>query len=139
MSRHTFHVHADSDVADRGPVHDHFHGSPRDREAQRRRMRWVLGITAVFMVAEVVGGFLSNSLALLAELIYDTKRCRKDPATYSYAHGGKDGHPFPVERTVYDRNIALLEDAVRKATVPGSEKDHALRRLHNFLTAQPAS
>jgi len=67
MSRHTFHVHADSDVADQGPVHDHFHGSPRDRKAQRRRMQWVLGITAVFMVAEVVGGFLSNSLALLAD------------------------------------------------------------------------
>jgi len=67
MSRHTFHVHADSDVADQGPVHDHFHGTPRDRKSQRRKMRWVLGITAGFMVAEVVGGLLSNSLALLAD------------------------------------------------------------------------
>ena len=67
MSGRTFHVHADSDVADQGPVHDHFHGTPRDRKAQRGRMRWVLGITAGFMFAEVVGGLLSNSLALLAD------------------------------------------------------------------------
>ncbi|MFH1765053.1 MAG: cation diffusion facilitator family transporter [Gemmatimonadota bacterium] len=67
MSRNTFTIHAQSDVADQGPVHDHFHGTPRDRKAQRGRMRWVLWITAGFMVAEVVGGVLSNSLALLAD------------------------------------------------------------------------
>lgn len=67
MSRRPFHADANSDVADQGPVHDHFHGTPRDREAQRGRMRWVLGITAGFMVAEVAGGILSNSLALLAD------------------------------------------------------------------------
>jgi len=67
MSRHHFHVHAESDVADQGPLHDHFMGTLDGRKAQRRRMRWVLGITAGFMVAEVVGGVLSNSLALLAD------------------------------------------------------------------------
>lgn len=67
MSRRTFHAHANSDVADQGPVHDHFHGSTRHRKDQRRRMRWVLLITAGFMLAEVVGGILSNSLALLAD------------------------------------------------------------------------
>ena len=67
MSQRTFHIHADSDVADQGPVHDHFHGTTGDRKAQRNRMRWVLWITAGFMVAEVVGGVLSNSLALLAD------------------------------------------------------------------------
>jgi cobalt-zinc-cadmium efflux system protein len=67
MSKHRFHVHAESDVADQGPLHDHFMGTLSDRKDQRRRMRWVLGITAGFMVAEVVGGVLSNSLALLAD------------------------------------------------------------------------
>ncbi len=67
MSRHPFHTDANSDVADQGPVHDHFHGTPGDREVQRSRMWWILGITAGFMVAEVVGGLLSNSLALLAD------------------------------------------------------------------------
>jgi cobalt-zinc-cadmium efflux system protein len=67
MSHDPFHIHAESDVADQGPIHDHFHGTPGDRRTQRRKMRWVLGITAVFMVAEVVGGLLANSLALLAD------------------------------------------------------------------------
>ncbi|MCJ7627597.1 MAG: cation transporter, partial [Longimicrobiales bacterium] len=67
MSKNTFTIHAESDVADQGPVHDHFHGTPGDRKAQRGKMRWVLWITAGFMVAEVVGGVLSNSLALLAD------------------------------------------------------------------------
>jgi cobalt-zinc-cadmium efflux system protein len=67
MSEHHFHSHAHSDVADQGPVHDHFHGTPKDRKTQRLMMRWVLAITALFMVAEVVGGVLSNSLALLAD------------------------------------------------------------------------
>jgi len=67
MSRDPFHIHAESDVADQGPIHDHFHGTLSDRKTQRRKMRWVLGITAGFLVAEVVGGILSNSLALLAD------------------------------------------------------------------------
>lgn len=67
MSRDPFHIDANSDVADQGPVHDHFQGSLNDRKTQRRKMRWVLGITAGFMVAEVVGGVLANSLALLAD------------------------------------------------------------------------
>jgi cobalt-zinc-cadmium efflux system protein len=67
VSRHSFHSYADSDVADQGPIHDHFHGTEQDRKAQRRKMRWVLGLTAAFMVAEVVGGIISNSLALLAD------------------------------------------------------------------------
>lgn len=67
MSREAFHRHAESDVADQGPIHDHFQGSLKDRKTQRRKMRWVLGITAGFMVAEVVGGILANSLALLAD------------------------------------------------------------------------
>jgi len=67
MSRDPFHINAESDVADQGPIHDHFHGTLSDRETQRRKMRWVLGITAGFLVAEIVGGILSNSLALLAD------------------------------------------------------------------------
>ncbi len=67
MSYRPLPSHAHSDVADQGPNHDHFHGSLVDRKAQRLHMRWVLGITAGFLVAEVVGGILSNSLALLAD------------------------------------------------------------------------
>jgi cobalt-zinc-cadmium efflux system protein len=67
VSRPAFHLEAESDVEDQGPLHDHFHGTLADRKSQRRRMKWVLGVTAAFMVAEVVGGVLANSLALLAD------------------------------------------------------------------------
>ena len=50
-------------------------------------------------------------------------------ADYSYAHGGKDGTPFPVDRDTYDRNIAVLTDAVRKARLGENDKFDALRRL----------
>ncbi len=61
------HGHAHSDVDDQGPVHDHFSGSLRDRLTQRKKMTWVLILTSGFMVAEVVGGIMANSLALLAD------------------------------------------------------------------------
>lgn len=67
MNRGHFHIHSAPDAGDRGPVHNHFHGALTDRRDQRRKMGWVLGITAAFLVVEVVGGYLANSLALLAD------------------------------------------------------------------------
>jgi hypothetical protein len=89
-----------------------------------------------------VGAATVRSLSLLAELIYDAPASHRDPAhqpppnkdgrrwaDYAYAHGGKDGTPFPVDRSTYDRSIAVLTDAVRKARVGDREKTEALRRL----------
>lgn len=73
------------------------------------------------------------ALALVSELIYNTPVCRKDPAIYSFAHGGKDGHPFPVQRKLYDESIAILEETVLKAKLPSQDKDNALRRLQMWL------
>lgn len=80
-----------------------------------------------------------RSLSLVAELIYEVPPSRRDPvsaaggqrrwADYSYAHGGKDGTPFPVDRETYDRTIAALTDVVRRARVGDREKTEALRRL----------
>jgi hypothetical protein len=56
-------------------------------------------------------------------------------ADYSYAHGGKDGHPFPVDRSTYDRNIAVLTDAVRKARVGQTDKVDALKRLARLASS----
>ncbi len=74
-----------------------------------------------------------RSLALVAELLYNTPASVRDPATFSFAHGGKDGHPFPVLRHTYDQTIATLEDVVRKARINPNDKDHALYRLASFL------
>ena len=91
-----------------------------------------------------VGPATIRSLSLLAELIYDAPPSTRDPAQtcppgsdeterrwadYSYAHGGKDGTPFPVDRATYDRNISVLTDAVRRARIDDNEKVNALRRL----------
>jgi len=83
-----------------------------------------------------VGPKTIRALALLAELIYNAPASKQDPAKYSFAHGGKDGHPFPVERKLYDQNISLLAQAVRKARVSPNEKDRALRRLQSWLRLQ---
>ncbi len=96
------------------------------------------------------------SLSLLAEIIFEAPASHRDPAEqfqapvqpleadskrpdptdadrkwadYAYAHGGKDGTPFPVDRETYDRNIAILIEAVRKARIGENDKMNALRRL----------
>jgi len=91
--------------------------------------------------ARGVGPATVRSLSLVAELIYDAPASHRDPAQdpagkgdrrwadYSYAHGGKDGHPFPVDRNTYDQNIEVLSEAVRKARIGDTEKTDALKRL----------
>ncbi len=74
-----------------------------------------------------------RALALLSELVYDVSVSRKDPAKYSFAHGGKDGHPYPVNRKVYDESIAYLEELLAKARLEHSEKMKAFRRLHQLF------
>jgi hypothetical protein len=53
----------------------------------------------------------------------------RDPARFSFAHGGKDGHPYPVDRRTYDRSIEVLRTAVSRAKLGRREKLEALRRL----------
>jgi hypothetical protein len=89
-----------------------------------------------------VGPTTIRSLALIAELVYGEPACHRDitkrwspadPPTFSYAHGGKDGFPFPVDRTTYDKSIGLLESAVRRARIDPAGKDQALLRLTGWL------
>ncbi len=81
---------------------------------------------------EGVGAKTLRALALVSELVYGTTTSTKDPARFSFAHGGKDGHPFPVDRQTYDRTIDVLSSAVSRAKVERSEKVAALRRLAAF-------
>jgi uncharacterized protein len=79
-----------------------------------------------------VGAKTLRALALASELIYGTRPSTRDPARFSFAHGGKDGHPFPVDRETYDRTIEVLGTAVRRARVGETEKVQALKRLAAF-------
>jgi hypothetical protein len=73
-----------------------------------------------------------QSLALVSEVIHGTPSRFKDPARFSFAHGGKDGHPFPVPITVYDETISTLQNAVYKSKLGLSEKNEAIKRLHKI-------
>nr|WP_294792991.1 DUF763 domain-containing protein [uncultured Mucilaginibacter sp.] len=70
-----------------------------------------------------------QSLTLVSEVIHGTPSRFKDPARFSFAHGGKDGHPFPVPTKVYDETIGVLQTAIHKAKLGNSEKNEAIKRL----------
>ncbi|MBK0381047.1 DUF763 domain-containing protein [Mucilaginibacter segetis] len=70
-----------------------------------------------------------QSLALVSEVIHGAPSRFKDPARFSFAHGGKDGHPFPVPLKIYDETIGTLQNAIHKAKIGNSEKKDALKRL----------
>lgn len=76
-----------------------------------------------------VGARTVEALALVAEVVHGTPCRFADPARFAMAHGGKDGHPFPVPTEVYDRTIALLKAAVTSARLGNDEQLAALRRL----------
>lgn len=76
-----------------------------------------------------VGPRSLRALALIAELAHGEPASLRDPARFSFAHGGKDGHPYPVDRETFDRSIEWLRDAVAQARLGGDERLRALRRL----------
>jgi hypothetical protein len=84
------------------------------------------------LTIEGVGPKTLRALALTSELIYGTAASRRDPARYSFAHGGKDGTPFPVDRATYDKTIEVMRDALNRAHIDRSEKVKAFQRLAAF-------
>lgn len=78
---------------------------------------------------EGVGPKTIRALSLVSEVIYGAKPSYEDPARYSFAHGGKDATPYPVDRATYDQTIAVLSQAVKRARLSSSEKDRMLRRV----------
>lgn len=76
-----------------------------------------------------VGPKTIRAITLVAELIYGKKPSYQDPARFSFAHGGKDGTPYPVKREIYDKTIEIMEQAIRKSSLPLREKEMAQKRL----------
>ncbi|MDB5539268.1 MAG: hypothetical protein JWQ89_995, partial [Devosia sp.] len=70
-----------------------------------------------------------KALAMVAEVVHGTPYRFSDPARFSLAHGGKDGHPFPVPLKVYDETIRVLKSAVGKARLGRDEELDAIKRL----------
>jgi len=88
---------------------------------------------ASLLLLENLGPRTLQSLALVAEVVHGTPSRFSDPARFSFAHGGKDGHPFPVPLKTYDESIGVLQRALDHAKVGDPEKMEGFRRLHSFV------
>jgi hypothetical protein len=76
-----------------------------------------------------VGAKTLRALSLIAELIYGVAPSYRDPARYSFAHGGKDGIPYPVDLESYDKSIKILSTAINRTRLGPGEKRQAFQRL----------
>jgi len=113
------------------------HHDVQPQDVDHRRLRASLTAAAArgpvdfpeLLLTPGVGARTVAALALVAEVVHGAPSRFADPARFAYAHGGKDGHPFPVPLPVYDRTISVLRDAVQGARLGNDEKLAALRRL----------
>jgi hypothetical protein len=113
------------------------HHEVRPSDVMMKRLRGTLAAAAEagprdfaeLLLIPGVGARTVRSLALVAEVVHGTPSRFADPARFSLAHGGKDGHPYPVPLKVYDQTIRVLKDAVAKAKLGNDERLAALRRL----------
>jgi uncharacterized protein len=94
---------------------------------------------ASFLLVEGLGPRTLQSLALLAEVVHGTPSRFTDPARFSFAHGGKDGHPFPVPLKTYDESLAVLRRALDAAKLGHTEKIEGFRRLDRLTRNVEAS
>lgn len=113
----------------------------RPRDVDMKRLAAVLvtahdtGVQdfASLLLCQGLGPRTLQSLTLVSEVIHGTPSRFDDPARFSMAHGGKDGHPFPVPTRVYDQSISVLRDAVGKAKLGNSDKLRAIQCLDRFV------
>jgi len=113
------------------------HHAIRPSDVIARRLRGALAAAANqapkdfqdLLLTPGVGARTVRALALVAEVVHGAPFRFSDPARFAFAHGGKDGHPFPVPLGVYDETIRVLKSAVRKAKLGSDEALAALRRL----------
>ena len=113
------------------------HHDVRERNVNLPRLRAALTAAATrgpvdfadLLMTPGVGARTIESLALVAEVVHGAPSRFRDPARFSYAHGGKDGHPFPVPLKVYDKTIGVLRSAVDRAKLGNDDKLAAIRRL----------
>lgn len=90
---------------------------------------------ASLLLVENLGPRTLESLALVAEMVHGAPSRFADPARFSFAHGGKDGHPFPVPTKTYDESIGVLRRALDRARVGDTDKIEGFRRLNQFVEA----
>lgn len=80
-----------------------------------------------------VGPRTLQSLALVSEVIHGAPSRFQDPARFSFAHGGKDGHPFPVPLKIYDETISILQKGIERSKLGNSDKLKSVEKLHRSI------
>ena len=119
------------------------HHDVRRSDVNEKRLGAVLALAherdlrdfASFLLLEQLGPRTLQSLALIAEVVHGTPTRFDDPARFSFAHGGKDGHPFPVPLKTYDESIAVLRRALDGAKLGHGDKLDGFSRLDKFARA----
>jgi uncharacterized protein len=113
------------------------HHDVRAKDVDLKRLGAVLAVAyehnlrdfASLLLLEGLGPRTLQSLALIAEVVHGTPNHFSDPARFSFAHGGKDGHPFPVPLKTYDDSLAILRRSLDAARLGHTEKIEGFRRL----------
>src|ERR1700751_1269967 len=113
------------------------HHDVRPKDVDLKRLGAVLAVAheenlhdfASLLLVEGLGPRTLQSLALIAEVVHGAPSRFSDPARFSFAHGGKDGHPFPVPLKVYDESLAVLRRSLEAARLGHTEKLEGFRRL----------
>jgi hypothetical protein len=113
------------------------HHDVRAKDVDLKRLGAVLAVAheqdlrdfASLLLVEGLGPRTLQSLALIAEVVHGTPARFSDPARFSFAHGGKDGHPFPVPLKTYDESLGVLRCSLEAARLGHAEKLEAFRRL----------
>jgi uncharacterized protein len=122
------------------------HHEVRSENIDLKRLGAVLAVAyerdlhqfAELLLLENLGPRTLQSLALLAEVVHSAPARFDDPARFSFAHGGKDGHPFPVPLKTYDESLNVLRMALEQAKVGDVDKLDGFRRLERFVRAVEA-
>jgi uncharacterized protein len=119
------------------------HHDVRPKDVDLKRLGAVLAVAyerdlhdfAELLLVENLGPRTLQSLALVAEVVHGAPSRFNDPARFSFAHGGKDGHPFPVPLKTYDKSIDFLRTSLDAAKLGDREKLDGFRRLDGFVRA----
>ncbi|MGD0618464.1 MAG: DUF763 domain-containing protein [Bryobacteraceae bacterium] len=117
------------------------HHDVRAENVDLKRLGAVLAVSwerelrdfASLLLLENLGPRTLQSLALVAEVVHGTPTRFSDPARFSFAHGGKDGHPFPVPLKTYDESLSVLRRSLDAAKLGDSDKMDGMKRLDRFV------
>jgi hypothetical protein len=117
------------------------HHDVRESNIDLKRLGAVLAVAyerdlrdfSEFLLLENLGPRTLQSLALIAEVVHGAPSRFSDPARFSFAHGGKDGHPFPVPLKTYDESLNFLRTSLDAAKVGDKDRIEGFRRLEQFV------